>query len=179
MIHTAPLPAAAPAAGRSAAAAAPYARIKQHLKNELARGRWPAGAAMPSDAELVAQFGVSRMTVTRALNELRAEGLIERIQGVGTFAAHLARVSSTLQIRDLHEEIESGSGTLMAGAIAGAIEDAQDFAGVGQTDEQRMITPDAVVGDVHAFFALGIGAHQRAVHIDAGKVKEIDRLLFP
>jgi GntR family histidine utilization transcriptional repressor len=105
MIQTAPLPAAAPAAGRSAAAAAPYARIKQHLKNELARGRWPAGAAMPSDAELVAQFGVSRMTVTRALNELRAEGLIERIQGVGTFAAHLARVSSTLQIRDLHEEI--------------------------------------------------------------------------
>lgn len=86
-------------------AAAPYARIKQHLKDELARGRWPPGAPMPSDAELVAQFGVSRMTVTRALNELRAEGLIERVQGVGTFAAHLARVASQLQIRDLHEEI--------------------------------------------------------------------------
>ena len=86
-------------------AAAPYARIKQHLKNELSRGRWPPGAAMPSDAELVAQFGVSRMTVTRALNELRSEGLVERVQGVGTFAAHLARVASQLRIRDLHEEI--------------------------------------------------------------------------
>ena len=88
-----------------AAPAAPYARIKQHLKDELSRGRWPPGAPMPSDAELVAQFGVSRMTVTRALNELRAEGLIERVQGVGTFAAHLVRVASTLRIRDLHEEI--------------------------------------------------------------------------
>lgn len=86
-------------------ATAPYARIKQHLRDELARGRWPPGAAMPSDAELVAQFGVSRMTVTRALNELRAEGLIERVQGVGTFAAHLGRVASTLRIRDLHEEL--------------------------------------------------------------------------
>ena len=86
-------------------AVAPYARIKQHLKDELSRGRWPPGAPMPSDAELVAQFGVSRMTVTRALNELRAEGLIERVQGVGTFAAHLGRVASQLQIRDLHEEI--------------------------------------------------------------------------
>lgn len=86
-------------------AAAPYARIKQHLKDELARGRWPPGAAMPSDAELVAQFGVSRMTVTRALNELRAEGLIERVQGVGTFAGHPARFASQLRIRDLHEEI--------------------------------------------------------------------------
>ncbi|MBL8378744.1 MAG: histidine utilization repressor [Burkholderiales bacterium] len=86
-------------------ALAPYARIKQFLKGELGRGRWTPGAAMPSDADLVAQFGVSRMTVTRALNELRSEGLVERVQGVGTFAAHLFRVSSTLRIRDLHEEI--------------------------------------------------------------------------
>ena len=91
--------------GLDSTAVAPYARIKQHLKAELSRGRWPPGAPMPSDAELVAQFGVSRMTVTRALNELRAEGLIERVQGVGTFAAHLVRVASTLRIRDLHEEI--------------------------------------------------------------------------
>ena len=94
-----------PRSASAAAAVAPYARIKQHLKGELSRGRWPPGAPMPSDAELVAQFGVSRMTVTRALNELRAEGLIERVQGVGTFAAHLGRVASQLQIRDLHEEI--------------------------------------------------------------------------
>jgi GntR family histidine utilization transcriptional repressor len=86
-------------------AVAPYARVKQFLKEELAQGRWLPGALMPSDAELVARFGVSRMTVTRALRELQAEGLVERVQGVGTFAAHLYRVSSTLTIRDLHEEI--------------------------------------------------------------------------
>jgi GntR family histidine utilization transcriptional repressor len=86
---------------------APYLRVKQFLKDELARGRWVPGALMPSDAELVAQFGVSRMTVTRALRELQSEGLVDRVQGVGTFAAHLYRVSSTLTIRDLHEEIVS------------------------------------------------------------------------
>ncbi len=87
------------------APAAPYARVKQHLKDELSRGRWPPGSRMPSDAALVAQFGVSRMTATRALRELQAEGLVTRVQGVGTFAAHLSRVASTLTIRDLHEEI--------------------------------------------------------------------------
>ena len=86
---------------------APYARIKQHLKDGLAAGTWAPGALMPSEAELVAQFGVSRMTVNRALKELQAEGLVERSQGLGTFAARLHRVSSTLTIRDLHEEIES------------------------------------------------------------------------
>src|SRR5262245_41458852 len=94
-------------ASRPIAAVAPYAKVKQHLKDGLAAGRWPAGALMPSEAELVAQFGVSRMTVNRALRELQSEGLVERTQGVGTFAAPLHRVASTLTIRDLHEEIES------------------------------------------------------------------------
>jgi len=89
------------------AAVAPYLRVKQWLKAQLAAGRWPPGALMPSETELVERFAVSRMTVHRALRELQAEGLVDRVQGVGTFAAQLARVSSTLTIRDLHEEIES------------------------------------------------------------------------
>lgn len=89
------------------AAAAAYSRVKQFLKTELSQGRWRPGSLMPSEAELVAQFGVSRMTVNRALRELQSEGLVERLQGVGTFAAQLYRVSSTLTIRDLHEEIEA------------------------------------------------------------------------
>ncbi|MFY9513208.1 MAG: histidine utilization repressor [Rubrivivax sp.] len=92
---------------RSSGKAPPYARVKQHLKDGLAAGRWAPGALMPSEAELVAQFGVSRMTVHRALRELQAEGLVQRSQGVGTFAAPLHRLASVLAIRDLHEEIES------------------------------------------------------------------------
>jgi GntR family histidine utilization transcriptional repressor len=88
-------------------AAAPYLRVKAHLKAGLAAGRWRPGELMPSEADLTAAFGVSRMTVNRALRELTSEGLVERVQGVGTFAAQLHRVSSTLTIRDLQEEIES------------------------------------------------------------------------
>ena len=86
---------------------APYARVKQHLKDGLASGRWPPGSLMPSEAELVAEFGVSRMTAGRALRELQAEGLVDRTQGVGTFAAPLHKVSSQLTIHDLHEEINA------------------------------------------------------------------------
>lgn len=89
------------------AAVAPYHRVKLHLKAELQHGRWKPGELMPSEAELVAQFGISRMTVNRALRELQSEGLVDRVQGVGTFAAQLGRVSSTLTIRDIHEEIEA------------------------------------------------------------------------
>ena len=86
---------------------APYVRVKDFLKAGLSQGRWAPGEQMPSESELVAQFAVSRMTVGRAIRELQSEGLVTRVQGVGTFAAHLSRVSSTLTIRDLHEEITS------------------------------------------------------------------------
>lgn len=84
---------------------APYARVKQHLKQGLAAGQWPPGALMPSEAELVAKFGVSRMTVNRAIRELQGEGLVDRVQGAGTYAAQLHPVSSRLTLRDLQEEI--------------------------------------------------------------------------
>ena len=95
-------------------AIAPFARVKQYLKRELGRGRYPPGRRMPSEAQLVERFGVSRMTVNRALRELQVEGLIERRQGIGTFAAPLHRVSSTLTIRDLHDEITSRGHTHQA-----------------------------------------------------------------
>lgn len=88
-------------------ASAPYARVKDYLKAGLADGHWKPGEQMPSESELVNEFQVSRMTVGRALKELQAEGLVTRVQGVGSFAAHLSRVSSSLTIRDLHEEIEA------------------------------------------------------------------------
>jgi GntR family histidine utilization transcriptional repressor len=45
------------------------------------------------------------MTVNRAVKELAVEGVVSRVQGSGTVVAQLHRISSTLEIRDIHEEI--------------------------------------------------------------------------
>jgi GntR family transcriptional regulator, histidine utilization repressor len=84
---------------------APYAQVKLALKQSLLDGTWPQGTLMPSEADLVKRFGVARMTINRALRELKTEGLLERVQGVGTFAASLHRVAATLKLRDIHEDI--------------------------------------------------------------------------
>lgn len=82
-----------------------YLKVKNHLRERIASGHWVAGDLLPSEAELVVQFEVSRMTVNRALRELTQEGLVERLQGVGTFVAQLHRISSTLTVHDVHDEI--------------------------------------------------------------------------
>ena len=82
-----------------------YGKVKAFIKKRISAGTWKPGDPVPSESVLMVQFGVSRMTVNRALRELMGEGLVTRIQGSGTFVAELHRISSTLSIRDIHEEV--------------------------------------------------------------------------
>jgi DNA-binding LacI/PurR family transcriptional regulator len=63
-----------------------YQEIAHHLRAELATGRYGHEGRLPSEAQLVRRFGVSRPTAARALRKLVDEGLIERRAGSGTFA---------------------------------------------------------------------------------------------
>lgn len=60
--------------------------IARQLREEIASGRYGVEGRMPSEAQLVRRFGVSRPTVARALGILATEGLLERRAGSGTFA---------------------------------------------------------------------------------------------
>ncbi|WP_238014519.1 GntR family transcriptional regulator [Dactylosporangium sp. AC04546] len=60
-----------------------YVRIERELRTRLAQAR--PGDALPAESVLAEEFGVARMTMRAALNALEADGLIERIQGRGTF----------------------------------------------------------------------------------------------
>ncbi len=62
-----------------------YHQLKAILTQKITSGQWPVGHRLPTESELCKQYGVSRITVRRALAELEREGLIKRRQGVGTF----------------------------------------------------------------------------------------------
>lgn len=62
-----------------------YARIAQTLRDQVLRGDWVPGAALPAEQQLADSQGVALGTVRQALQLLVAEGLIERIHGRGTF----------------------------------------------------------------------------------------------
>jgi GntR family histidine utilization transcriptional repressor len=82
-----------------------YDRVKRHILERIAGGEWPDGTRLPSEHELVAALGVSRMTVHRALRELSADGVLSRIQGVGTFVAPPKAKSALVEIHDIAEDI--------------------------------------------------------------------------
>lgn len=71
---------------KSGAGVSRYLRLYRVLSQALAEGLFGAGRRLPSEPQLMRDYGVSRSTVRRALGRLEAEGRIERKRGSGTFA---------------------------------------------------------------------------------------------
>lgn len=63
-----------------------YHRLYVILRDKLTSGVYNAGDLLPPEMDLVKAYGVSRVTAKRALDELAAEGLVERSRGRGTVA---------------------------------------------------------------------------------------------
>lgn len=82
-----------------------YAWVKQRISDAIASGKWAPGDRVPSESELVHETGVSRMTVNRALRELTAEGLLVRVQGVGTFVAERKPHSALFDTSSIADDI--------------------------------------------------------------------------
>jgi GntR family transcriptional regulator of arabinose operon len=62
-----------------------YRQVFENLSREILSGKYQPGQKFPSEAALVQQFRTSRITVGRAMRELTARGLVERIAGSGTY----------------------------------------------------------------------------------------------
>lgn len=80
-------------------------QIRAAVMERIASGEWAPGARIPSEHQLMALFGVSRMTVHSALSELARDGMVRRIKGLGTFVsppgAHLTMVPVTDPAADI------------------------------------------------------------------------------
>ncbi|NVD41447.1 MULTISPECIES: histidine utilization repressor [Ensifer] len=82
-----------------------YEAVKQFIRTRIDSGEWPAHHRIPSENEIVADLGVSRMTANRALRELATEGAITRVQGVGSFVAAHKGSTALLEVRNIADEI--------------------------------------------------------------------------
>jgi DNA-binding LacI/PurR family transcriptional regulator len=83
-----------------------YQQVYSALRRDIQSGRLGTGARLPSEAELVRQFGASRITVGRAVRDLQVAGLVERRAGSGTYVRAPAAggaLSFGLLIPDLGE----------------------------------------------------------------------------
>lgn len=82
-----------------------FQRIKAHVLDRIHAGVWKEGDAIPAEEALAREFGVSRMTVNRAIRELSDEQIVERVQGSGTFVAQQKYQATLVEIRNIADEV--------------------------------------------------------------------------
>lgn len=62
-----------------------YRRLRDEIASEIARGVWKPGEKIATEAELITKYTVAAGTIGKALDLLEEDGLVERIQGSGTY----------------------------------------------------------------------------------------------
>jgi len=82
-----------------------YQAVKAHVLAQIQAGVWKEGDAIPGEEALARQFGLSRMTVNRAIRELSDEQIVTRVQGSGTFVAQQKYQATLVEIRNIAEEV--------------------------------------------------------------------------
>jgi GntR family histidine utilization transcriptional repressor len=84
-----------------------YRRIHADIEAHILSGEWPAGRRIPSEHELTATYGCSRMTVNKALTLLAQAGYIERRRRAGSFVRHPHAQTAVLDVHDIATEVAS------------------------------------------------------------------------
>ena len=104
-------------------AATKYVELCDGLRREISC-ELHAGDALDSERSLVERFGVSRVTVRRALDQLDAEGLIVRVHGSGTYVSDAQLIGKTLRLTsftdDMRERGLEGAAVVLNSEVVGA-----------------------------------------------------------
>ena len=84
-----------------------HARIRAEVEARILSGDWKPGDRLPTETELMARYGCSRMTVNKAMASLAATGLISRNRRAGTVVARPRMHAAVLTIPDIRADIEA------------------------------------------------------------------------
>ena len=64
-----------------------YFQVAESIRNKIAQNVYRQDEPIPTEIQLQEEYGVSRETVRKAVNDLVAEGLVEKVRGKGTYVA--------------------------------------------------------------------------------------------
>ncbi len=87
-----------------------YEQIADLLRERIEDGTYPAGSTLPSEPELSAQLNVSRVTINRAVAQLRAEGMVKVRRGAGTQVRSLPMITRDAKRRYAARSRGTGAG---------------------------------------------------------------------
>lgn len=129
-----------------------HVQLADALREKIYNREWPVSSKIPSEHELMKQFGISRGTVRRALKSLVDEGLLVQEHGRGTFVAepgisHAAGVRPISFAQSLREQGKSFVTRVIDKRVIPAPVDVANELGIHSTDAVLFMRRVRLVGD--------------------------------
>ena len=103
-----------------------YVQVKEEIRRKILSKEWVDGCRIPVEAEFCEMFGVSRITVRKALEELQAEGYLVKIQGKGTYVQNQSHEQHLSKFYSFREELSNRGMEEKAVVLEVSILDAPD-----------------------------------------------------
>ena len=136
-----------------------YYQLYNFLRGRIRAGEFQAGDALPSERQLVQDYGVSRITVVKAIDTLEKDGLIERQHGRGNFVTQPGEKLKTSQRTKVAFIVPQILDSFIMAILNGAIKLAhknqiyvQVVSAFGAEDEEAIID-DLIAHEVHGILA--------------------------
>ena len=134
-----------------------YKAIREVLLGRITSGTWAPGDAIPHEAALAEEFGVTRPTISRALRDLVERGLVERRRRVGSRVALRQTPVVMLRVPILRDEIEERGGIYSHLVLS-----------------QRMAVPPTAVRAIFDLPSRGQALQLCILHFDSGQPHQIE-----
>ena len=101
-----------------------HRRIEADIERRIVTGAWKPGHRLPTEGELMLQYGCARMTASKAMSGLAARGLVTRRRKAGTVVAQPLHSAAMVSIPDIRVEVEGRGMTYSHRLLARRIRDA-------------------------------------------------------
>lgn len=111
------------------------------LEKKIVEGEFQPNSIMPSEAELQTKYGISRITVRRAISDLEKYGYVKRKKGVGTYVLPQKKYREAFEFRSYSEETKA-RGNVPSSIIL----DCGEIEADGRVSEMLHIKPGEMVG---------------------------------
>jgi GntR family transcriptional regulator len=153
---------------------AKYSQVGNSIIKKIEDGTYKTGSSIPSERELIEKFGVSRITVRKAIDELVSKGFLTKVQGKGTYVKSVIHRQNLFSLTSCKTDIIKQGMTPSTYVIKAEVEEADEKI----KDALELESGDKIFTLERVYYADDVPVNYTITHLPIKLFPGIDKIDF-